>query len=65
MGRIKSTYVKSSARKLYSKDLTGFSDNFDKNKETFAKLAKVPSKKMRNSVVGYITRLAKRASKEQ
>ncbi len=65
MGRIKSTYVKSSARKLYSKDKEGFSDNFDKNKETFAKLAKVPSKRMRNSVIGYITRLAKRASKEQ
>lgn len=65
MGRIKSTYVKSSARKLYGKDKEGFSDNFDKNKEIFAKLAKVPSKKMRNSVVGYITRLAKKASKEE
>ncbi len=61
MGRIKSTFVKSSARKIYKKAESEVSTDFDKNKEVVAKHAEVPSKRLRNSIVGYITRLAKKA----
>ena len=61
MGRIKSTFVKSSAQKIYKKAEAEVSTDFDKNKEVVAKHAEVPSKRLRNSIVGYITRLAKKA----
>lgn len=64
MGRIKSTFVKSSATKIYNKGSEEFTDNFDKNKELIQKYAIIPSKKLRNSVVGYITRLVKNCNKE-
>lgn len=64
MGRIKSTFVKSSAEKIYKKAPEEFSADFDKNKEVAAKYAEIPSKKMRNAVVGYITRLFKNAQSE-
>lgn len=64
MGRIKSTFVKSSANKIYKKGSDEFTENFDKNKELVQKYATIPSKKLRNSVVGYITRLVKTSEKE-
>jgi len=65
MGRIKSTFVKVSANKIYKKNKEEFSENFDKNKEVAEKYAKIPSKKMRNSIVGYITRLVKQSDKSE
>jgi len=62
MGRIKSTYVKTSATKIYNKNREDFTDKFTENKAAVDKHAKIPSKKMKNSVVGYITRLVKQSS---
>lgn len=64
MGRIKSTFVKASAHKIYNKGGDEFSENFENNKEVVKKHADIPSKKMRNTIVGYITRLAKKAKTE-
>ena len=64
MGRIKSTFVKASAHKIYEKGAEEYSEDFDKNKEIVKKHAEIPSKKMRNTIVGYITRLAKKAKTE-
>lgn len=65
MGRIKSRFVKSSGQKIYDKSSGEFSEDFNKNKEIVDKYADIPSKKLRNTVVGYITRLAKRNSGEE
>lgn len=64
MGRIKSTFVKSSANKIYTKGSDEFTENFDQNKELVQKYATIPSKKLRNSIVGYITRLVKTSEKD-
>jgi ribosomal protein S17E len=61
MGRIKSTFVKSSAQKIYKKAEAECTNDFDKNKEVVAKHAEIPSKRLRNSIVGYITRLVKKS----
>lgn len=65
MGRIKSTFVKTSAMKIYQKGNEEFTDNFDNNKEVVAKHAEIPSKRLRNSIVGYITRIVKKQQVEE
>jgi len=60
MGRIKSTFVKTSARKIYSKNQNEFTADFNKNKEILERYAKIPSKRLKNTISGYITRLKKR-----
>jgi small subunit ribosomal protein S17e len=64
MGRIKSTFVKTSAKKIYAKAPEEFSDDFAKNKPIVDKYAVVPSKKLKNTIVGYITRLSKQSQGE-
>lgn len=64
MGRIKSTFVKTSAKKIYVKGEGEFTTDFGKNKQIVDKYASVPSKKMKNTIVGYITRLKKQSSQE-
>lgn len=59
MGRIKSRLVKSSAEKIYNKGKEEFTKDFEQNKKISEKYAEIPSKKLRNTIVGYITRLAK------
>ena len=56
MGRIKSKLVKRTAKSLL-KEENKFDNSFDKNK----KLLKdsMPSKKIRNQIAGYITRIKK------
>ena len=60
MGRIKSRFVKSQALKIFEKGREEFSENFQENKKTIEKFAKFNSKKLRNTVTGYITRLARK-----
>jgi len=57
MGRIKSKLVKRTGR-LLLKEENRFNDNFEDNKKLLKGLT--PSKKTRNKIVGYITRLKKR-----
>ena len=56
MGRIKSKLVKRTA-KLLLKEKNQFNDNFEQNKKVLKNL--MPSKKIRNQIAGYITRLKK------
>jgi len=65
MGRVKSRFVKSSGEKIFKKGKEEFSSDFNKNKEVVDKYADIPSKKLRNTVVGFITRLAKRSEAEE
>ena len=38
-----------------------FTDTYEKNKEIVNKLVLTPSKKLRNAIAGYITRLVKKS----
>lgn len=60
MGRIKTTLIKRNALKLYSLHRQSFKKNFQENKKLIEQFIDVPSKKLRNIIAGYITRLAKK-----
>jgi len=62
MGRIKSKLVKRTAKTLLKKE-EKFTDKFEENKKILK--TPMPSKKIRNQVVGYITRLKTRENSEK
>jgi len=55
MGRIKSTLIKRTSKRLVSEADELFSTKFDDNKKRLKDT--MPSKRIRNKVAGYITRL--------
>ena len=57
MGRIKSTLVKRTSKQLIGASKESFSESFEENKKSLGKT--LPSKKMRNKIAGYLTRLKK------
>ncbi|MEM0333582.1 MAG: 30S ribosomal protein S17e [Candidatus Aenigmatarchaeota archaeon] len=59
MGRIKTIMVKNIGEKLYKEHKEEFTTDFEKNKEIVKKYVDIPSKKLRNIVAGYVTRLKK------
>lgn len=64
MGRIKTVLVKRIGHQLMELYGNEFTDDFEKNKEIVDKLIEAPSKKLKNVIVGYVTKLVKK-SKEQ
>jgi len=59
MGRIKTMLIKRTTQDLMEKHSEEFTKNFDDNKRILDGKAKVNSKKMRNIIAGYATRLKK------
>ena len=59
MGRIKTTLIKRTAKKLLAEHKELFKGNFEHDKKAVAGLIEAPSKKMRNVIAGYVTRLVK------
>ncbi len=57
MGRIKTQLIKRISNKLIKEHRSEFKKDFKENKEIVAKLAEIPSKKIRNIIAGYVTRL--------
>lgn len=57
MGRIKSTLIKRTSRQLIENSPDSFGKTFEENKKPLGNT--LPSKKMRNMVAGYISRLKK------
>ena len=57
MGRIKSTIIKKTAKRLVESITSAFSENFGTNKKALKDT--MPSKPIRNKVAGYISRLVK------
>ena len=55
MGRIKSTMVKKTAKKLLVEREAYFSESFEDNKKALS--STMPSKPIRNKVAGYLSRL--------
>jgi small subunit ribosomal protein S17e len=55
--------VKRVALELYESHGDEFTEDFSKNKEVVARLMEVKSKRLRNIIAGYVTRLKKREAK--
>jgi len=62
MGRIKSKLVKRTARALLKED-NKFSEKFDENKKILTSVK--TSKKIKNQIAGYISRIKKRKVKTE
>jgi small subunit ribosomal protein S17e len=63
MGRIKTTQIKRISQKLFKEHKDEFKPDFVKNKKVVSDLIDTPSKKLRNIVAGYVTRLSKNQEK--
>ena len=61
MGRIGTTLVKRTGKKLIQKNPDKFTADFTLNKKLVEEAADIPSKKLRNLLAGYVTRLKKNA----
>lgn len=60
MGRIKTRLIKRTAKKLMNEYSESFGTDFNENKKNVEKVLEVHSKKLRNVVTGYVTKLKKR-----
>lgn len=63
MGRIKTAFIKRITNTLVNEHRDEFKTVFGENKPIVGKFAEIPSKKLRNIIAGYVTRLV-RAKKE-
>jgi len=61
MGRIKSTLIKRTAEKLVNEP--GFNEDFNRNKKIINNV--MPSKRLRNMIAGYISRLKRRSNAQE
>lgn len=57
MGRIKTQFIKRITHKLIIEHENEFTKDFEKNKELVAKFTDTSSKKIRNIIAGYVTRI--------
>ena len=60
MGRIKTMLIKRVTNQLMDEHGENFTTEFDKNKELVEQYADIQSKKIRNVIAGYATRLKKK-----
>jgi len=61
MGRIKSTLIKRTARSMV-KEKNKFDDKFNNNRDILG--SSMPSKRLRNKIAGYITRMKRNEQKK-
>lgn len=59
MGRIKTVMIKRVGKKLFREYKDQLTTDFDKNKEIISKVVFIQSKKVRNILAGYLTKLKK------
>ena len=62
MGKIKSKLIKRSAHEFIERGVK-FEEDFERNKKTLGNL--MPSKKLRNQLAGYLSRLKKQEKENQ
>ena len=65
MGKVRTTLVKRTARKLLEKYPELFTGDFEHNKKMVSQLIEYDSKKLRNQIAGYITHLVNIAKKRE
>jgi len=63
MGRIKTAAIKRVSLEIFRRYKDRFTTNFDENKAILDQVADIKSKRLRNVIAGYITRLIKRKDK--
>ena len=59
MGRIKTQLIKRMSLKLFKDHRDELKNSFKDNKDMLSRFVNIPSKKLKNAIAGYITRLAK------
>jgi len=57
LGKVRTETVKRAARELIEKFPNKFTNEYEPNKLAVNELVKAPSKKLRNLIAGYVTRL--------
>jgi small subunit ribosomal protein S17e len=57
LGNVRSEKVKKIARELVRRYRSRFTADFEENKKTVETLINTPSKRLRNEIAGYVTRL--------
>ncbi len=62
MGRIKTQLIKRTTEDLMEKHSGDFTTDFSENKKILDSKLKISSKKMRNVIAGYATRLKKKGA---
>ena len=62
MGRIKTVLIKRQTKELLKQYGDKFTSDFAQNKLLVTQYMKIPSKKLRNVVAGYVTRLRKKGA---
>jgi small subunit ribosomal protein S17e len=62
MGRIKTMLIKRTTEELMEKSSADFTTDFTENKKILNSKMSIPSKKIRNVIAGYLTRLKKKES---
>jgi small subunit ribosomal protein S17e len=60
MGRIKTALIKRVTNELIKEHKDEFKTDFQENKKLVEKFAIIPSKKTKNVIAGYVTRLTKK-----
>jgi len=65
LGNVRSEKVKRIARELFKRYPDKFTADFEKNKELIGSMVNISSKRLRNMIVGYVTRLAIAAHSEE
>ncbi len=60
MGRIKTMLIKRVTLNLFANHKDKFTKDFTQNKKIVPEYADIPSKKLRNVIAGYLTRLMKK-----
>ncbi len=60
MGRIKTQLIKRTTEDIVNKDSEAFTTDFNENKRVLDSKLNISSKKMRNVIAGYVTRLKKK-----
>jgi len=65
MGRVRQLYIKNTAKMLLERYRDKFTLDFDHNKRVVKELLNVESKRVRNRIAGYITRLIKIEEREK
>lgn len=64
MGKVRTSLIKRTARRLLDVYPEYFTDDFEHNKRIVRAMVDIPSKKVKNQVAGYITRLVKIAKRQ-
>jgi len=65
MGRIRTTYIKRTARKILESHRNIFSKDISNNKKSLNEIADIYSKQIRNKIAGEILHLLKKQDKQE